>query len=67
MATRINRIDPETAWEKASSGVAQLICAYADAEAWCRKRRLTNAVTMQEFQAEQKTPSYSRNIIFYCG
>ena len=67
MAPPISRIDPETAWKRASSGASQLICAYEEPEAWCRKNRLKHAVTLREFQAEQKKPSFSRNIIFYCG
>ncbi len=67
MTDPIKRIDIQTAWKRASAGAAQLVCAYEDAEAWCRKNRLKHAATMQEFRAEQKTPSFSRNIIFYCG
>ena len=44
-----------------------MVCAYEDAEAWCRKNRLKHAVTMQEFRVEQKKPSFSRRIVFYCG
>ena len=66
MENSIKRIEPRDAWEKITSGSAELVCAYDDPEKW-RQNRLKYAVDYNQFRFRSTEVPLSREIIFYCA
>jgi hypothetical protein len=62
----VERIAPEEAFEKVSTGEALLVCAYDDEEK-CRKMRLDYAITLQELERQLREIPRDREIVFYCA
>jgi hypothetical protein len=64
----VERIAPEEAFEKVSTGEALLVCAYDDEEK-CRKMRLDYALTLRELEELLRKGEVPRDrkLIFYCA
>jgi len=54
------------AHERATSGDALLVCAYADEEA-CRKVQLEGSIRLVELESRIAALPVDREIIFYCA
>lgn len=60
------RIDPQEAYSKVSSGEALFVCAY-DSEEKFATSKLQGAISISEFRAMLPSLAKGREIIFYCA
>jgi hypothetical protein len=61
-----DRIDPQQAYDDLQSREALLVCAYDDDDK-CAQYPLSGAISLTEFQAQERSVPKSREIIFYCA
>jgi hypothetical protein len=61
-----NRVSPEEAREKATSGTALLVCAYDDDEKF-KLVHLEGAISLNEFKSKLPSLTKDQEIIFYCA
>ena len=64
--TEVTRISPQETKEKATSGKALLVCAYAS-DAKFADNHLAGAISLADFQGKADTLPKEQEIIFYCA
>jgi hypothetical protein len=60
------RINPQEAYNKLTTGVALLVCAYDDEEKF-RMNDLERAISLDEFKSKFPSLPKDQEIIFYCA
>ena len=60
------RISPQEAYEKVTSGKCSLVCAYED-EQKCKLITLEGAISLAEFKRRLPSLSRDQEIVFYCA
>lgn len=60
------RIGPDEARRNVKAGMALLVCAYEDEQAF-RNMHLEGAISLSELQAKVPSLSKEQEIIFYCA
>lgn len=64
--TEAELITPEETYPRVKAGIAVLVCAYNDDEAF-RKNRLQGAISYGDFSSRAPEISKDQEIIFYCA